>query len=79
MNKSMRSADWARLGLVSIFISLLNLYVYLQKGIGLTSRMGHKIKGLAAVLATSMFFIFGLICLGVWLMKRPSRRTGKQR
>lgn len=77
MVKSRKDTNWGCIGLAFILFSLFNFVVYLMTGSGLTSRMGHQVKGGFAVLGSAVFFVLGLFLIGVWLllkMTRGSRR-----
>ena len=73
-----RPINWGVGGCALIVFALVNLAVFLATGVGLSSRMGHQVKGGWAVLGSAVFLVIGLLCLLVWLVKKMSG-PGKKR
>jgi cytochrome bd-type quinol oxidase subunit 2 len=79
MNKSKKVANWAWIGSFFIVFSIVNLVVYLLTGSGLDSRMNHSVKGGLAVLGSVVFFVMGIVCLGIWLLLKTTRASKQDR
>jgi len=74
-----RPLNWGWGGCAFIGFALVNFAVFLATGNGLTSRMGHQMKGGWAVLGSLAFLILGLLSLFVWLIKKISSGRNSQR
>ena len=69
--------SWGLVGITFIVFAGVNFVVFLLTGSGLTSRMGHQVKGWWAVLGSLVFFALGLLSLFIssaLKFLRPRRR-----
>jgi hypothetical protein len=73
MAKPRKDTNWGCIGLAFILFALFNFVVYLMTGSGITSRMGHEVKGGLAVLGSAVFFLLGLLLIGIWLLLKMTR------
>jgi hypothetical protein len=73
MAKPRKKVNWGCIGLAFMLFALFNFVVYLMTGSGITSRMGHEVKGGLAVLGSAAFFVLGLLFIGIWLLLKMTR------
>ncbi len=73
-----RPINWGLGGCSLIVFALVNFVVFLVTGSGLSSRMGHQVKGWWAVLGSIAFLVLGLLCLLVWLIRKMSDQGDKK-
>ena len=73
-----KTLNWGWGGCAFIGFALVNFAVFLATGSGLTSRMGHQVKGWWAIFGSLAFLILGLLSLLVWLIKRMSGQGNRK-
>ena len=73
-----KPTSWGLGGCTFILFALVNFAVFLVTGSGLSSRMGHQVKGWWSVLGSVVFLVLGLLCLLIWLIKKMSGRSERK-